>query len=208
MYKQRLSLTLIMLTLFCFLSESLYAQVFIKNWGLADYHGWPILNDSSTAAGEVSIGGATKDGWASVRGSFGQTIEASFDSAVIVSGRLEFIGDGLGLTGNAGLRYALTWQDDEGVLENQYTDSAAWSVIGNHYGYEFTPYSGYQFSYPGTVWTIIDSNWASTWSNNGSAISYVYQVPYPAEIVEGVYDWAISVPVSYTHLTLPTNREV
>ena len=166
---------------------------YIDQWGIADYHGWPILNDSSTAAGEASIGSETKDGWASLRGSFGQTVEASLDSAVIVRGQLEFVGGGLGLSGNAGLRYALTWQENEGILENQYTDSAAWSATGDHYGYEFTPNSGYLFSYIGTVWTIIDSNWASTWSNNGWAISYVYQVPYSAEIVEGVYDWAISV---------------
>ena len=193
MYTYRLKFILLNLVLFCFLITSIQAQIYLENWGLADYHDWPILNDSSTAAGYASIGGETKDDWASLRGSFGQTVIASLDSAVIVRGQLEFVGDGLGPSGNAGLRYALTWQENEGILEHQYTDSASWSVIGDHYGYEFTPNSGYLYSYPGTVWTIIDSNWASTWSNNGWAISYLYQVPYPAEIVEGVYDWAISV---------------
>ena len=179
-------------------SLSLSAQTYIENWGLADYHGWPILNDSTTAAGYASIGGETKDGWATLRGSFGQTVEASFDSAVIVRGQLEFVGGGIG-PANAALRYALTWQEDEGILEHQYTDSAAWSVIGGHYGYEFTPRSGpdihvHDGIYPeGTVWTIINGDWASIYSNNGWEMALGERVPLGAEMIEGLYNWAISV---------------
>lgn len=185
--------------IFCILTSlTLNAQIYIEQWGLADYHGWPILNDSSTAAGEANIGGETKDGWASLRGSFGLTVEASLDSAIIVRGQLEFVGGDLGPS-YAPLRYALTCQEDEGVLENQYTDSAAWSVAGGHYGYQFTPrtgpdiYTGGGAGPIGTVWTIVNGNWASTYSSNGWEIALGERIPHNAEMVEGIYHWAISV---------------
>ena len=141
------------------ISLSLNAQTYIKDWGSTGRgNGWPVLNDLSTAAGEASMGGKTRDGWATLRGGFGQTVEVSPDSAITVKGQLEFVGGDIGNT-YAPLRYALTWQEDEGILENQYTDSAAWSVTSGHYGYEFAPKSGkdlYLSGYnpTGTVFTV------------------------------------------------------
>ncbi|OGU34476.1 MAG: hypothetical protein A2068_02095, partial [Ignavibacteria bacterium GWB2_35_6b] len=45
----------------------------------------------------------------------------------------------------------------------------------------------------GTVWTINNGNWASTYSNNGGPVSSVIQAPRNAEIIAGTYDFAISV---------------
>lgn len=191
---KKLSFIFFMLT-----SLSLNAQTYIKNWGATGRgNGWPILNDSRTVAGNASMGAdEPPQSWATIRGSFGQTIEATSDEAIIVSGHLEFVGAGPGES-YFPLRYALTYQEDEGMLEHQYTDSAAWSVTGGHYGYEFTPGSGADFPSSGAdgrgkVWTIVNGNWNSTWSNNGRAISHASQVPSYAVMPGGVYNWAISV---------------
>ena len=45
----------------------------------------------------------------------------------------------------------------------------------------------------GTVGVVKNGNWNSTNSNGGQAISAVKQAPRNAEMVAGVYNWAISV---------------
>ncbi|MCA9734331.1 T9SS type A sorting domain-containing protein, partial [candidate division KSB1 bacterium] len=55
----------------------------------------------------------------------------------------------------------------------------------------------------GTVWTINNGNWASTWSNNGGPVSAAVQAPRNAELIEGTYDFAISV-----HAVNDTTNEV
>lgn len=182
---------------FTLISLSLNAQTYIDQWGLAEYHGWPILNDSTTAAGYASMGGETRDGWAMLRGSFCQDISISTEKAIIVSGKIEFIG-GSGGSDYTAFRYALTHQVDEGELRNVGTDSMSWSVSGWHSGYGFFPRTGTGTMANGTggvgtVWTIINGNWASTYSNNGWPVAAINQAPRNAQIVAGVYDFAISV---------------
>ncbi|MGK9477002.1 T9SS type A sorting domain-containing protein [Melioribacter sp. OK-6-Me] len=161
--------------------------------------GWPILNREDTPAGEGAMGA---DGppptWATIRGGFGKVLEASLDQAVVVTGKFEYVGDGPGAS-YIGLRYALTYWDNEGELANRFTDSARWTGTGVHYGYEFTPRSGTTdmangAGGAGTVWTVNGgSGWNSTWSNNGKPIAAVEQKPLRAIIEGGVYDFAISV---------------
>jgi hypothetical protein len=87
------------------------------------------------------------------------------------------------------------------TLQYQYTDSASWvgAVSSNYYGYEFTPRSG-TVDQPngsggnGSVWTIINGNWPSTYSNGGGPVGEVVkQAPRNSAILEGEYTWAISV---------------
>jgi hypothetical protein len=182
---------------FTLTSLTLNAQTYIDQWGLADFYGWPILNDSTTKAGYASMGGETRFSMASLRGSFGQDVEISKEKAIIISGQIEFIG-GSGGDDYTPIRYALTHKADEGELLYVNTDSAQWSVNGGHSGYLFTPRSGTGTMAngtggSGTIWTIINGNWYSTWSNNGWPAAAINQAPRDAEIVAGVYDFAISV---------------
>ena len=171
---------------------------YIDQWGETSLgFAWSVLNDSNTVVGDASISGEQpmSSNGASLRGDFG-TIDIPSDKAIIVSGQLEFVGS----PGNSytALRYALTFQDSA-TLENALTDSAVWVTPVGSYGYEFTPRSG-TTDIPnggggsGSVWSIINGNWSSTYSNGGGPIvPFIDQAPRNAEIVEGTYDWAISV---------------
>jgi hypothetical protein len=182
-----------------FLSSSVtLAQVHVDRWAKTDRGtAWPILNDSTTAAGNASIGsGAPPTDWSTIRGGF-STVEASTDSAIIVSGHLEFVGGGCD-NAYTHLRYALTYQDSV-TLNYQYTDSAIWVSTKTHFGYQFTPRTGTGIMASGTngvgtVWSLYDvAGWNSTYNANIKPIIVVNQSPRNAEMMAGVYDWAISV---------------
>jgi len=187
-------------TALLFLSSSVaLAQVYIDQWGKTSRGtAWPILNDSTTSAGDAGIGsGAPPTTWATIRGGFGQTFEATTDQAVMVSGQLEFVGGG---GGNAytHLRYALTFQDSA-TLNYQYTDSAVWVSNLAHFGYEFTPRTGTGTmangnNGVGTVWSLYDVvGWNSTYGADIKPLAAENQAPRDAEMVAGIYNWAISV---------------
>ena len=85
------------------------------------------------------------------------------------------------------------------TLNNALTDSARWVSPKKYYGYEFTPRSG-GTDQPnggggvGSVWSIINGNWTSTYSNGGGPVGpVVNQAPRLAVIDAGTYNWAISV---------------
>jgi len=177
----------------------------VTQWGVTTEGygaGWAngMLNDSSTAGGDAGIAGpqpmpAGTNG-ASIRGGF-DTLRATMDSAVVVSGQLAYVGGGMGSVYTP-LRWALTFQDST-TLVDQYTDSAKWVSAKKHYGWEFTPRTG-TGTQPngnggnGSVWRINNGNWASTYSNGGPFIGpVVNQAPRNAEISEGTYNWAVSV---------------
>lgn len=175
----------------------------VSQWGRTSEGfgaGWPILNDSSTAPGNGSIGGpqpmAAGSNGASIRGAFAN-LKPTMDSAVVVSGQLNFAGGDPGSNYTA-LRYALTFLDSA-TLNNQYTDTAFWVSPKKHYGWEFTPRSGTADQPNGTggigsVWRVNNGNWASTYSNGGPPVgSVIEQAPRHAVMTAGTYNWAISV---------------
>ena len=134
----------------------------------------------------------------SLFGGFGQDVNIPTNKAVVVEGELEFVGSP-GPVYTA-LRFAITYLDSL-TLQHQYTDTARW--IGakgvGYYGYEFTPRSG-GGTQPngsggnGSVWSIINGNWPSTYSNGGGPVGPVVdQSPRNATILEGTYEWAVSV---------------
>ncbi|MDZ7723833.1 MAG: hypothetical protein U5R06_13755 [candidate division KSB1 bacterium] len=184
--------------------EAPFSSFYVADWGAAGYEGWPILNDSTTLDGNAGMGAdGPPDGWASLRGSFGTDVKATTEEAIIVEGKIEWVGGDCG-DSYIPIRYALTFQADslmnpaEGTLENQYTDSARWVDGGNHFGYSFMPVTGAGTMSnggggAGTNWIINNGNWVSTWSNNGYPIAAVKPAPRLAEITEGVYEFAISV---------------
>jgi len=172
----------------------------VSQWGLVtDYNTlWPILNDADTPPGDASMGGEVMSGWRGLQGGFGEDLTITTTEALVVTGQIEFEGGAPAADAYTPLRYALTYQDSNSTLINALTDSATWSHQGNHFGYEFTPRTGNGTEAnggggAGTVWTINNGNWASTWSNGGGPIASVMQAPRNANMVEGVYDFAISV---------------
>ncbi|MCX7798002.1 MAG: T9SS type A sorting domain-containing protein [Melioribacter sp.] len=173
---------------------------FVTLWGsTVRGDGWPILNRQNTPPGDAGMGAeGPPPKWATIRGGFGRTIEATLEKAIVVTGRFEYVGEGPGAS-YVPLRYALTYWTDEGQLIKQYTDSARWTGTGVHYGYQFTPRSnGADMANGtggvGTVWTVNGGvGWNSTYTNNGKPLIAVEQEPSLAEIVAGVYDFAISV---------------
>jgi len=180
--------------------EAPWEAYYIDQWGLsAEYNTvWPILNDSTTLVGDASMGGEVTEGWRGLQGGFGQDLAITTDKAVIVSGQIELAGGGMAANAYTPIRYALTYQDSNSTLENALTDSATWSHQGNHFGYSFMPRTGSGTISNGaggigTVWTINNGNWASTWSNGGGPIGTIMQAPRNADMTEGVYDFAISV---------------
>ena len=184
--------------------EAPFEPFYVDQWGKTNRGtAWPILNDSSQVAGEAGIGnGAVPTGWSTIRGGFGEAIEATTSKAIIVSGQMQLVGGG-GDDGYTWIRYALTNQDSM-VLNYQFTDSARWvtadtSTAENpHYGYEFTPRSGTGTvangtNGVGTVWTVPGTlGWNSTYSGQVPLI-LKRQAPRNATAEAGLYNWAISV---------------
>jgi hypothetical protein len=171
----------------------------VTKWGETSLgFAWDVLNDSSTAAGDASMSGTQpmSSNGASLLGGF-DTLKPTMDKAVVASGQLQFVGSpGESYTA---LRFALTYADSL-TLNNQYTDTAMWVKAAGkgYYGYEFTPRSGGTdkpngSGGSGSVWTIINGNWSSTYSNGGAPLTYVDQAPRLAVITEGTYNWAVSV---------------
>ncbi|MBK8945966.1 MAG: T9SS type A sorting domain-containing protein [Ignavibacteriae bacterium] len=179
--------------------EAPWQSYYVDQWGLSKEYNvnWPILNDSTTLVGDASIGGAAVSGWKGLQGGFGQDVEISTTKAIIVKGQIEFVGADAG-DAYTPIRYALTYQDSNTTLQYALTDSATWSHRGNHFGYEFTPRTGAGVMANGaggggTVWTVNNGNWASTYSNGGKPIIAVNQAPRNAQIIAGKYNVAISV---------------
>jgi hypothetical protein len=182
--------------------EAPFEAFYVDEWGATNRGTlWPIMNDSATVASEATIGDSARPtGWSTIRGGFGEPVEATTSKAIIVRGMMELVGGG-GASAYTWLRYALTYQDSI-ALNYQYTDSARWITTGTtehgHYGYEFTPRSGTGTvangtNGVGTVWTVPGvTGWNSTYSGQ-VPLTLVRQAPRNAEATAGLYNWAISV---------------
>lgn len=181
-----------------------WVAFYVDNWGTSQNRGtaWKIKNDTTYLVGDAQMAGASKPSGASIAGGFLQAIPIATGEAIILSGSLEYVGGGAG-PAYTGLRYAMAFQDSM-KLTNKNTDSAAWvtsatsGAVKGSYGYEFTPRSGATDlanggGGSGVIWTVINGNWNSTFSNGGGPIFTQLQAPRLAVIDKGVYDWKISV---------------
>ena len=112
---------------------------------------------------------------------------------------------GVGANAYTWMRYALTFQDSV-RLRYALTDTADWVHskadslgVKGHYVYSFHPRSGTGTMSngaggSGTVWTVKNGNWNSTWSNGGKGpLASVRQAPRNAVVTAGTYNFAISV---------------
>jgi len=186
--------------------EAPWQAFYVDAWGKTNQGtAWPIMNDSTYLVGDAGIGnGAVPTGWSTIRGGFVDApVTITTSKAIIVNGQMELVGGG-GASAYTWLRYALTYQDSS-VLRFALTDSARWGhtladtiTPKQQSGYSFQPRTGTGTMSngaggAGTVWTINNGTWTSTWGNNGGPISAVKQAPRNAIATAGTYDFAISV---------------
>ncbi len=178
---------------------ALQAQPLVNQWGSTSQgRNWPILNVASTPAGNANIAGPNPipgNGWASIRGEF-NTLEATTSQAVVVTGKIQFVGATGGGSTYTPLRYALTYHQND-TLNNALTSTASW-VRGPGSGYVFCPRTGAGTVAngawgSGTVGVVNNGNWNSTNSNGGPALATILQAPRNAQMIPGTYKWAISV---------------
>ncbi|KAF0152350.1 MAG: 5'-nucleotidase domain-containing protein [Ignavibacteria bacterium] len=177
--------------------EAPWQAYYVDAWGNTPQgRNWPILNTADYIIGNASMGADKRpSGWATIKGGFAETHTPTVQKALIVKGTFEYVGGGAN-NAYTWLRYALTFQDSA-KLNDQNKTTANWTGT-RHFGYQFTPRSGVGelangAGGSGSLWTIRDGNWNSTWSNNGGPVTTVLQAPARAVATAGVYDWAISV---------------
>ena len=182
--------------------EAPWQAFYVDKWGAtARGNAWPIKNDTTYLVGDGMMGTKALTGWATISGGFGEAITATTDKAIIVTGKIEWVGADPGAA-YTGLRYALSWQDSM-KLNNQYKDSALWVSIPTtakgHYGYQFTPRSGGVDLANGTngsgvIWSLKNvAGWNSTYNADIVPFATVLQAPRLATLVKGPYNFAISV---------------
>jgi len=181
------------------LSAAIRAQTLVDDWGRTPQGSyWPILNDALTPAGEASIAGTVPingAGQATLRGGF-DTLNITADTAVVVTGKIELVGTVGAEDSYNPLRFAIAFHPDD-TLNYALTDSARW-VRSPGWGYIFTPRTGAGVVAngtwgTGTVGVLNNGNWHSTNSNGGPALATILQAPRNAEMIPGIYNWAISV---------------
>ncbi len=185
--------------LLVFSEVTIQAQTLVDQWGSTSQgRNWPILNDANTPAGNASMAGPNPipgNGWATIRGEF-NPLTATTSQAVVVTGKIQFVGATGGGSTYTPLRYALTYHQND-TLNNALTSTAAWvRALGS--GYQFMPRSGAGTVAngvwgSGTVGVLNNGNWNSTNSNNGPALATILQAPRNAELIPGTYNFAFSV---------------
>lgn len=164
--------------------------------GFDGHRGWNISEYAPDGDGATVSGDGPPDlgGWGTLRYGFADTLEATQSEAVVVTGKLEFLG-GSPTSWNA-LRYGLYYWEDAGTITDAGEPEARWNGSGNAFGYLFTPRSGsnedpgYTGGF-GTHGVVNGQNWITT--NGPTPAGRVNPAPFRAPMIQGVYDFAISV---------------
>ncbi|QQS37007.1 MAG: T9SS type A sorting domain-containing protein [Ignavibacteriales bacterium] len=192
--------------------EAPFEPFYVEDWGSINRHGWPIIPGG--VIGNCGMGGtgSTPSGaWATLRGGFIEPLTATPTRAIIVTGKVEFVGGGP--TSWSALRYGLFRHDSAGTVQYANTDTARWGRIVNPgtdtamfvsgkendaYGFMFTPHSGTNDqvsgnSGNGTQWSVNGGSWISTFSGGNYTMGVINQAPARAPMSAGTYNWAFSV---------------
>ncbi len=183
--------------------EAPFVAHYVGEWGFIHGNndrtgGWDFVPGDVTGNAGVAGNQNLNGNWAAIRGGFDDVVTATQENAIVVTGKIEFIGAGPSTW--SGLRYGLFRHDSAGVVEYAGTDSADWSGYESYaYGYMFTPHSGVndQVSWArggnGTQGVVRGGVWLSSFGNSHISLGVNNQKPPRAELTAGVYDWAISV---------------
>ncbi|MDZ7374075.1 MAG: T9SS type A sorting domain-containing protein [candidate division KSB1 bacterium] len=172
---------------------------FIGNKGPTRTAGWRFV--PGAVPGDAGVAGdqaLAANQWAAIRGGFDDTVRATVDEAIRVTGKIEFVGGDPKWW--SALRWGLFYHDSAGVLVNVDTDSAYWTGYEKYaYGYLFVPHNGvvdrptWAVGGGGDVGVARGGAWLSTYGVSHLSMGFVDQRPRRAEMTEGVYRWAVSV---------------
>lgn len=173
---------------------------YVDQWGFIGgrFGGWRLT--PGQFVGNVTISGDSPNAsWVAVRGGFFDTITPSVGQALVVSGRIEFLGGGFEATNS--FRFGIFNSDSAGLLLNSPADSTHWAGTENHHsGYLLIPPSGTNVrpnwgstGQPGTSGAVVDGVWLSPGGENNYAFEADSLAPANAVASEGLYDFAISI---------------
>lgn len=170
----------------------------VTEWGTFYRYGWTTVTNVTAGGATISGDGPPQSNWATLRGAFPEALTATTDQAVVVTGKLEFVGGGP--TSWSAFRFGLFNHENPGTLINVGTDSVQWSGGEETaaYGYMVSTKSG---SNPdtdgnggiGSSWAINGGSWISSRSGGTVAMDAIDQAPRRAEFNAGRYDFALSV---------------
>jgi len=176
---------------------AIQAQTPVDQWGFLGGRigGWQFM--PGAAPGSASVGGNAQatSAWVALRGQFSSPITATTAQAIVVTGKIEFVGSGIDTW--SGLRYGLFRHNSAGTLITSPVDSTRWSGSeADASGYMFTPVSGTNTPVDNNTQFIrVSGNWISSSSGSGPirAAGLTEQKPRQAVATAGTYEFAFSV---------------
>ncbi|HEX7071642.1 MAG TPA: T9SS type A sorting domain-containing protein [Rhodothermales bacterium] len=192
-----------------------FTAFYVQDWGAIGTRlaatGWRLTNDANTLVGDATLtGDVTSAQWTAIRGGFGNAVNATPDTAVIVTGQLEINGEAAHWSA---FRWGIFNQLDAGTLNYQYTDSARWGYTVNpgtdsaafvsnesqSHGYLISQRIGAQGPVGGNggagdVHAVNGGSWISSFSGGTAPIGAPFnQAPRNGTMPAGTYDFALSV---------------
>ncbi len=175
---------------------------YIASWGIVGnrFGGWKFTPDPDQMIGNAGISGATpnKD-WSAIRGGFVDSFTPDTNKALIVRGKVEFVGGGFEAPNS--FRFGIFQSNSTDFVVDSIVDSTHWS--GNetdHYdGYLFIPPSGtkaiadWNNGMQGTTGAVKGDVWFKSGGANNYALGSFLQSPQNTAATAGKYIFAISV---------------
>jgi len=183
--------------------EAPWVDYYVEDWGFIGNKGATRTAGWDFAPGEVYGNAGVKgnqplNGWSAIRGQFKEPITPTTAKALIVTGKITFVGSGPIVW--SGLRYGIFMHDSAGVLKDTNKATAYWTgKESDAKGYMITPQSGtndkvsWVVGGNGSIGVIRGGAWLSTFGNSHRSLGHVNQAPARAEMGAGTYNFAISV---------------
>ncbi len=178
--------------------EKPWEAIYVNQWGFIGGRigGWKFTPGDFDGDATIS-GTAPPTGWSALRGEFKETVAPTTAMAMVVTGKIEFVGGGFEAWSS--LRYGVFYSDSAGTLNTTSVDSTRWTgTENNNYGYLFLPQSGANpavswqgIGQTGTYGAVVNRPWISTNGANDYVLgSNLHEGAAVAGA--GVYDFAMS----------------
>jgi hypothetical protein len=185
-----------------------FQSFFVSDWGFVGagrINNWKF---TPGAAGNATIAGTTpNDRWTSIRGGFVDAVTPAVGKALVVTGKMEFVGGGFTAPGS--LRFGLFYSENAGTLIKTNPDSTRWSGTETYAsGYLFIPPSGNSglatwagLNQQGSMGAVVNGAWlhndypaagAGRLTSN-YVLGQTLQTPANAVPGAGVYNFVLSV---------------
>jgi len=190
--------------------EAPWQAFYVDQWGIlarGPAPNWKFVPGAVIGNAGVAGTAAISGTWTAIRGGFPEAVTPTTTKAIIVKGKMEFVGAGPEVW--SALRYGLFRHDSAGTLRFANTDSAKWQrqvgadwvtgKEGDAYGYMITPRSGtnthasWAVGGNGTAGVIRGGTWLSTFGASHASLGMINQKPINVVAGAGKYNFAISV---------------